>query len=759
MCRGILVAALLLFFCAIPAFAGSPVCSGEAGQNLPKPIADNATATSVAFVGETGQVVSIVVSVNLTHTFAADVDMQLRSPDGTIIELTTDNGGGTDFDGSITFDDTAANSIVGASGLLSGTFRPEQPLSTFAGERMSGQWQLQVADDGSGDTGTLTAWSINYCYIPGAEEGEPEGLPEGEPPAVCSGESGQNLPKPISDNTTATSVAAVGETGQVVSIVVSVNLSHTFAGDVDMQLRSPEGTIIELTTDNGGNTDFDGNITFDDAAANSIVGASGVLTGTFRPEQPLSTFAGERMSGQWQLQVTDDGSGDTGTLTGWSISYCYIPGVEEGEPEGLPEGTPDPFCSGEGGQNLPKPIADNSTATSVAFVGETGQVVSIVVSVNLSHTFASDVDMQLRSPDGTIIELTTDNGGSTGFDGNITFDDTAANSIVGVSPLVSGTFRPEQPLSTFTGERMSGQWQLQVADDGAGETGTLTGWSMNYCYIPGAEEGEPEGLPEGEPAPFCSGEPGLTGAIDIVSFNNFSVTIIVGEQGNIASISPSISLTHENFADLDITLESPAGTIIELSTDNGNGLAAGPTIAFSDGASTAITAAGGSVSGTYLPEQALATFAGEPVDGIWILRVEDNASPGTGTFNGWSMGYCYTAPAEGEGSSEGEGEGESGVQSADQNGDFVISLNELLRIVQLYNALALHCAGNPNDTEDGFVIGTGDNQTCEPHDTDFAPQDWLISLSELLRAVQFYNTLGYHYCPQSGSEDLLCPGL
>jgi hypothetical protein len=86
-------------------------------------------------------------------------------------------------------------------------------------------------------------------------------------------------------------------------------------------------------------------------------------------------------------------------------------------------------------------------------------------------------------------------------------------------------------------------------------------------------------------------------------------------------------------------------------------------------------------------------------------------------------------------------------------------LNELLRIVQLYNALALHCAGNPNDTEDGFVIGTGDNQTCEPHDTDFAPQDWLISLSELLRAVQFYNTLGYHYCPQSGSEDLLCPGL
>ncbi len=609
---------------------------------------------------------------------------------------------------------------------------------------------------------------------------------------VCSGESGQNLPKPIADNATATSVAFVGETGQVVSIVVSVNLIHTFAADVDMQLRSPDGTIIELSTDNGGGTDFDGTIAFDDAAENSIVGASGSLSGTFRPEQALSTFAGERMSGQWQLQVADDGTGDTGTLTGWSINYCYISGVEEGEPEGLPEGAPDPLCSGESGQNLPKPIVDNDTASSVAVVGETGQVVSVVVSVTLSHTFAGDVDMLLRSPDGTIIELTSDNGGGSDFDGTVTFDDAAANSIVSASGTLTGSFRPEQPLSTFAGERMSGQWQLQVADDGSGDTGTLTGWSINYCYIPGAEEGEPEGLPEGEPDPLCSGEPGLSGTIDIVSFNNFSVAITVGEQGSIASIQPSISLTHENFADLDITLESPAGTIIELSTDNGNGLAAGPTIAFSDGASTAITAAGGSVTGTYLPEQALATFAGEPVTGLWTLRVADDASPGTGTFNGWSLGYCYVVPVEGEGTPEGtvegegtpegegapegtiegegtaegegtvegtvEGEGESGVQSADQDGDFVISLNELLRIVQLYNALALHCADNPNDTEDGFVIGTGENQTCAPHDTDFAPQDWFISLSELLRAVQFYNTLGYSYCPQSGSEDLLCPG-
>jgi hypothetical protein len=45
-----------------------------------------------------------------------------------------------------------------------------------------------------------------------------------------------------------------------------------------------------------------------------------------------------------------------------------------------------------------------------------------------------------------------------------------------------------------------------------------------------------------------------------------------------------------------------------------------------------------------------------------------------------------------------------------------------------------------------------------PYDTDYNPQDWVISLSELLRVIQFYNSLGYHYCPGQGTEDDFCPG-
>jgi hypothetical protein len=54
--------------------------------------------------------------------------------------------------------------------------------------------------------------------------------------------------------------------------------------------------------------------------------------------------------------------------------------------------------------------------------------------------------------------------------------------------------------------------------------------------------------------------------------------------------------------------------------------------------------------------------------------------------------------------------------------------------------------------------GSGIDQTCAPYDTDYSPQDWVISLSELLRIIQYYNVGGYTYCPTSGTEDGYCPG-
>ncbi len=83
--------------------------------------------------------------------------------------------------------------------------------------------------------------------------------------------------------------------------------------------------------------------------------------------------------------------------------------------------------------------------------------------------------------------------------------------------------------------------------------------------------------------------------------------------------------------------------------------------------------------------------------------------------------------------------------------DCQISLSELLRVIQLYNSGSYHCA---SDMEDGYASKQGDT-SCKPHDSDYYPQDWRISLGELLRLIQFFNASGYH-ADESG-EDRFAP--
>ncbi len=98
--------------------------------------------------------------------------------------------------------------------------------------------------------------------------------------------------------------------------------------------------------------------------------------------------------------------------------------------------------------------------------------------------------------------------------------------------------------------------------------------------------------------------------------------------------------------------------------------------------------------------------------------------------------------------------GGSTTHTADQDGDNLISLSELLRVIQFFNSDGYHCESG---TEDDYAPGPG-AQSCTAHDSDYNPQDWHVSLSELLRVIQFFNSAGYHACPGEGTEDGYCPG-
>ena len=94
--------------------------------------------------------------------------------------------------------------------------------------------------------------------------------------------------------------------------------------------------------------------------------------------------------------------------------------------------------------------------------------------------------------------------------------------------------------------------------------------------------------------------------------------------------------------------------------------------------------------------------------------------------------------------------GAANRHSADQDGDYVITASEVLRVIQFFNFDRYHCA---EGTEDGYAPGPG-SLDCGSHASDYAPADGEISLSELLRLIQLLYTGSYYACAEG--EDGFC---
>ncbi|MEQ1512549.1 MAG: proprotein convertase P-domain-containing protein [Lysobacteraceae bacterium] len=105
-------------------------------------------------------------------------------------------------------------------------------------------------------------------------------------------------PFAIADNATINSPITVsGRTGNgPAATPVAVNITHTYKGDLKVDLVAPDGSIYVLHNRTGGSTDN--------------------IIQTFSVN--LST---EPLNGTWNLRVNDNAAGDTGTLNSWSITF------------------------------------------------------------------------------------------------------------------------------------------------------------------------------------------------------------------------------------------------------------------------------------------------------------------------------------------------------------------------------------------------------------------------------------------------------
>jgi cysteine-rich repeat protein len=573
----------------------------------PTPIPDNVLAgVNTTVMLTSAQTVSklVVYLADLPHTFDADLDITLVSPRALRRDLSSDNGGSADNYTRTFLDDAAATAVTAGTAPFTGRFRPEQPLAGLRGQPADGTWTLNVADDLSGDAGTLNGWSLIACtsasvprcgngMVDAGEEcddgndtnndlcsnacqltdGCGDGnLDAGEQcdddntasldgcSAMCQVEincpAGQvavtvanNNMAAIPDNDQVTGVTRgvmVAQAGAITSMRVFIqSITHTFDADLDIFLVAPNGTQRALSTDNGSTGDNYTATIFDDSAPIAITAGTAPFTGPHRPQVSLATSQGVDFrrvgaAGTWNLRVFDDAAGDTGTFNGWTLLACV---------------DPTSFC-GDGMVNAGEECDDGNNVN--------GDACSNLCQI-------------------------ADGCGDGNIDGVEVCDDN----------------------NVFPGDGCSATCQPDI------------------------------GCAAGQNAVVISAGPFMTPIPD--NAGGLLSEIIVPNGGLVRRAIATVYIAHAANAHLDLHLMSPFGARRLLSDDQAG--ANYVSTIFSDAATTAITAGAAPYTGAFRPEATLDIFNNQSAAGSWLLHVGDDTTGTTGVFAGWTLALCVDPAA------------------------------------------------------------------------------------------------------------------
>ena len=211
---------------------------------------------------------SISIGVDLNHTYIGDLRITLFSPAGTAVVLHNRNGGNSD-DLLTTFD---VNNTPGMNGLK--------------GESAEGAWSLLIQDLAAVDTGLLNQWSLDISGV--------------VDPAVYIEDTAALV---IPDNVSGGVTRQINVTGNglITDIGVDLDITHSYIGDLTVELVSPGNTSVMLHQRGDGSAD------------NIIKNFNTTNTPS------LAQFLGEQGSGNWQLKVSDHANADEGKLNHWAL--------------------------------------------------------------------------------------------------------------------------------------------------------------------------------------------------------------------------------------------------------------------------------------------------------------------------------------------------------------------------------------------------------------------------------------------------------
>ncbi len=123
----------------------------------------------------------------------------------------------------------------------------------------------------------------------------------------------------------------------ILSVKTSMNIDHSYIGDLDVRLVSPQSTTRVVfdrpgvPASNFGCGGDDINASFSDSHTNTSAlfentcgSGTPSISGNFQPLEAFSAFTGQNAQGNWTLSIRDNFDDDGGGLLAWSLEICGL---------------------------------------------------------------------------------------------------------------------------------------------------------------------------------------------------------------------------------------------------------------------------------------------------------------------------------------------------------------------------------------------------------------------------------------------------
>jgi len=244
---------------------------GESSPALDIPDNRAAGISDTILITQSASISAIRCTVDITHTYRGDLRISLLPPGAEAIVLHESGQGGAADNLQRTFSEAEV-----------------QGLATLRDRSTQGEWSLLVQDLAAADVGTLNSWAVEFD------------TPDQEQELVILEETpGTHIPD--NDPTGITRELTADSAGNVASLEVTVDISHTWIADLQVSISSPAGISVVLHDETGGGSD-------------DIQQTYSVAT---TPQ--LTNFTGNPINGNWHLQVSDNAGRDLGKLNKWRL--------------------------------------------------------------------------------------------------------------------------------------------------------------------------------------------------------------------------------------------------------------------------------------------------------------------------------------------------------------------------------------------------------------------------------------------------------